>query len=515
MIEASGICKGFNGRTILSNLNLSVSPGEIVVVLGESGSGKSVLFRLLLGLETPDEGEICYNSTPWNEFTANERQETMRNFGAIFQGGQLFADKTIYENLQAALDATEDRSVCHKRIQTLLSDCQFDFQNVNQYPETLSGGERLRAAIAKAIINDPVLLIADEPTAGLDPRTAEIIATQLRASHCAKKERISIVMTHDLRCAAIVADRILFLDSQLKNLVSIMDSEEIEGYRAKGGKGVDLLENAILKAIPTSPHKDKRIAPRFSGKNTYLEDFLRKLRTWGEILVAVRNLRSHCNIMDFRQRFYDFFIRSLPLVSFVGIVIGAAFILSLFAALEIFGAELEAPRILSLAIVREIGPLVAGLLLSGRLGANIAAEMGLRKTQNVFDMLKVMGRDPNEEFFSPMFLAAMIGLPLLFLIMDGCAIYGGFILFHLITSNSMQSYMGTLLESLAPQDFLFTILKGCLFGYLILATSYHLGSSVQQPQRTIERQVGKAVVGASVAIITVNFIIMRVYDQLF
>jgi phospholipid/cholesterol/gamma-HCH transport system ATP-binding protein len=210
-VKAEGLSKAFEGRSVLKNISIEVAPKEIFVLMGPSGSGKSVFLKLLMGLEVPDEGAIFFDAIERSE-AAHKRVLAM-----VFQSGALFNSLSVFDNL--AFYAREhrlwDEITLREKVQHTLKLLSIQ-DTALMSPAQLSGGMKKRVAIARALMMEPELLVYDEPTSELDPETAasiaEIIATL--------REEIgvtSIVVSHDKAMALSIADRIgILMDGHLQ-----------------------------------------------------------------------------------------------------------------------------------------------------------------------------------------------------------------------------------------------------------------------------------------------------------
>jgi phospholipid/cholesterol/gamma-HCH transport system ATP-binding protein len=203
--------KAFGPKKVLRGVNLSVSRGETVVVLGGSGSGKSVLLRHAVGLFRPDAGQVFVDGIDISQVDEDELIETRKKVGMLFQSGALFDSMTVRENVSFALmehtDWSDDRILA--RAEEVLHLVELEGV-LDLMPSDLSGGMRKRVALARAIALAPAAILYDEPTTGLDPVTAAKINHLIRDLQ-KRLGLTSVVVTHDLVSAFLVADRIAFL----------------------------------------------------------------------------------------------------------------------------------------------------------------------------------------------------------------------------------------------------------------------------------------------------------------
>lgn len=173
MIELKNVSKVYkNNHIALSNVNISINKGEFVFMVGPSGAGKSTFIKLLLREIEPTTGEIYVNKTNITNLKIKKIPYYRRNIGVVFQDFRLLPDKTVFENIAFAMEIVETSSRdIRKRVPQLLSMVGLNGK-LNQYPNQLSGGEQQRVVLARALANNPALLICDEPTGNLDPDTS-------------------------------------------------------------------------------------------------------------------------------------------------------------------------------------------------------------------------------------------------------------------------------------------------------------------------------------------------------
>jgi phospholipid/cholesterol/gamma-HCH transport system ATP-binding protein len=209
-IVLSGISKGFGEKPVLEDVSLDVHEGETVAVIGASGVGKSVLLKTIVGLLTPDTGTAEVDGEVVTELTREELYALRRRVGYVFQFAALFDSMTVYENMTMGLRrmgmAREEQE---KRVTESLRLVDMEGYE-EQIPGELSGGQRKRIGLARAIVTEPKYLLYDEPTTGLDPVTTAVI-DQLILRMDEELGVTSVVVTHDMTSAYRVADRIAML----------------------------------------------------------------------------------------------------------------------------------------------------------------------------------------------------------------------------------------------------------------------------------------------------------------
>jgi len=212
VIEINNLRKSFNIQEVLINVSLKLFNGENLVVVGKSGSGKSVLIKCIVGLLNPDGGTIKVFEKNVAELNRKEFGELRKKIGFLFQSGALYDSMTVKQNLEFPLRRIK-KDLSEKEIAEKVNEV---LENVgltdalNKMPSQLSGGMRKRISLARSIVVDPLIMLYDEPTTGLDPVTSDEIS--LLINDVQKKYKTSsLIITHDIKCAITTADRIIML----------------------------------------------------------------------------------------------------------------------------------------------------------------------------------------------------------------------------------------------------------------------------------------------------------------
>ena len=211
MIEVKNLYKSYGEKGVLSDINLSVSHGQSVAVVGKSGAGKSVLLRCLIGLVKPDEGTIYVDNKLINTMNFHQLQSIRSNIGMVFQFGALFDSMTVGENISLALQKLtklNDDEIQDRLHNALVEVGMEDTEDL--MPAELSGGMKKRVGIARAIAIKPAYLFYDEPTTGLDPVMTDSINRLIRKFQDTGNVT-SVIVTHEMRTVYDVADRIILL----------------------------------------------------------------------------------------------------------------------------------------------------------------------------------------------------------------------------------------------------------------------------------------------------------------
>ncbi len=215
MIEVIDLWKSFGENHVLKGVSLTIHEGETYVVLGGSGSGKTVLLKHVIGLFKPDRGTVRVDGVEISKLQGKALTEARRTFGMVFQGAALFDSMTVFENVAFSLTERSWRQrpaapEIRRRVVEKLAVVDLGEEVLGRYPSELSGGMRKRVALARALVSDPEVVLYDEPTTGLDPITTDYVDGMILNA----KEKLgitSMVISHDIASAFKVADRLAVL----------------------------------------------------------------------------------------------------------------------------------------------------------------------------------------------------------------------------------------------------------------------------------------------------------------
>lgn len=211
MIRADHISKTFEGRTVLKDISVEFDTGKTNLIIGRSGSGKTVLLKSLVGLHDVDQGKIFYDDVCYTDLNFRERKAIRKDIGMIFQGGALLDSSTVRENVRLPLDLFTEMSEGEKRDRVDFCLERVRLQGADHlYPSELSGGMVKRVAIARAIVLNPRYLFCDEPNSGLDPQTSVVIDNLIH--EITKEFNITtIINTHDMNSVMEIGEKIVYI----------------------------------------------------------------------------------------------------------------------------------------------------------------------------------------------------------------------------------------------------------------------------------------------------------------
>lgn len=211
MIRVQNLCKSFEDKEVLHNINVTFAPGKINLIIGQSGSGKTVLMKNLVGLLEPTSGGVFYDDRDFCSMTKKEQVMLRREMGMIFQSAALFDSLSVLENVMFPLDMFSNMTTSERieRARVCLSRVNLDGTE-SKFPGELSGGMQKRVAIARAIVLQPKYLFCDEPNSGLDPKTSLVI-DELIAGITHEDGITTIVNTHDMNSVMGIGENITFI----------------------------------------------------------------------------------------------------------------------------------------------------------------------------------------------------------------------------------------------------------------------------------------------------------------
>ena len=248
MIEIKNISKSYDGRNVISDINAVFETRKTNLVIGRSGSGKTVLMKNLIGLITPDMGEILFDGRDLLKMSKREILSLRREMGLLFQGSALFDSMSVLENVMFPLQmfSRELYREQRNRAMTCLERVDLSPESYDCFPSEISGGMMKRAAIARAIVLQPKYLFCDEPNSGLDPKTALIIDDLIHGITC-EYGMTTVINTHDMNSVMNIGENILFIKEGIKEWggtkeqVVCSNSQSLEEFMFAS----DLLRKAI------------------------------------------------------------------------------------------------------------------------------------------------------------------------------------------------------------------------------------------------------------------------------
>jgi phospholipid/cholesterol/gamma-HCH transport system ATP-binding protein len=250
-IEVRDLVMNYGSYVVMQDINFTVQPGQVFVIMGGSGCGKSTLLKYLIGLKPVEKGEIYYHGRSFSKASEDEKEEVQRSFGVLYQGGALWSTRTLAENVALPLEEYTKLSSHEIRELSSLKLSLVGLKGFEDfYPSEISGGMRKRAGLARAMSLDPEILFFDEPSAGLDPissRRLDDLILRLRDS----LGTTVVVVTHELASIFAIADTAIFLDAETKKMLAQGDPREL----VKEGKSDPKVQTFLLRGRPAEESK--------------------------------------------------------------------------------------------------------------------------------------------------------------------------------------------------------------------------------------------------------------------
>lgn len=246
MIEIKNIKKSFNGKEVLKGITTVYESGKTNLIIGQSGSGKTVLLKTLLGVHTPDSGEIIFDGRDFAKLSNSERRKLRTEIGMVFQGSALFDSMNVEENIGFPLKMFTNKTDAEikDRVQEVIERVNLIDAN-HKMPSEISGGMQKRVAIARAIVNNPKYLFCDEPNSGLDPKTS-IVIDELIQEITHEYNITTVINTHDMNSVLQIGEHIVFL----KNGVLVWEGNSKEIMVTENPDIVDFVYSSeLLKKV--------------------------------------------------------------------------------------------------------------------------------------------------------------------------------------------------------------------------------------------------------------------------
>src|SRR5271157_4109966 len=246
-IEVKGLEMGYGSYVLMRDIDFTVNPAEVMIIMGGSGCGKSTLLKYMIGLKEVEKGEIIYYGRSFSQASEKEKEEMQRTFGVLYQGGALWSSLTLAENV--ALPLEQYTNLAAKELMEIVSMklALVGLKGFEEfYPSEISGGMRKRAGLARAMALDPALLFFDEPSAGLDPITSRRLDELILRLRDSLGTTI-VVVTHELASIFTIADTSIFLDAESKTVLAHGNPREL----VKEGHSDPKVREFLLRGDPT------------------------------------------------------------------------------------------------------------------------------------------------------------------------------------------------------------------------------------------------------------------------
>jgi phospholipid/cholesterol/gamma-HCH transport system ATP-binding protein len=516
VVQLAGIWKSFSGNQVLRDVDLSVPAGESLVVVGMSGSGKSVLLEHIIGFQRPDCGRVIINGVELAAGHENERTRRLRKgLSLVFQGAALIDSLTVVENVMLPLvgrgiaDADARQHAIKYLAAVGLSEAEGHL-----YSRQLSGGMQKRVGIARALVTNPDIILYDEPTTGLDSATSGSISRLMREVHQSRPGMTSITITHDYLSAGIIGDRVVFLDANEGRLTDVLGRGEFEGVRQEFGehdaRSVQRIRQRLeeffgdLELIRRSHSRTGDVT---SWGGALLDVLTSAFHTLGAATLLLRDALHPPELQALLRMMWEIGYKSLLMTSLTGFFLGMMLAVQIALALDSYSAFELLPGIIGMILVDKVGPLFVGLLLAGRIGASVAADIGGKRLSRQFDALRSMAISPERYWLVPMFWASVVCLPMLAITLEVCGFLGAYSVATARGYVPGPLFLDRMFERTGSVEFAIGLMRTAIYGGAIALVAYSQGAGDIRSSEEVGRATTTSVVAASIAVIGLDFVL--------
>lgn len=494
LFQFDNIAVTLAGRRVLDGLSWELREGECAVLLGRSGSGKTVFLHTLLGLIGPDSGSVA---TP-----GLGDGDLFQHVAVMFQEDSLLDERSVEANIATAVEERMDAfggpfaPATEKAVDDVLREVQLDpAEKRRKLPSTLSGGEQRRVALARALVRRPRVLIADEPTTGLDPASAAAIY-DLLGELIHARGMSALIITHDPACASRLGYPVYYLspvDGRMPCWPAPDGVAPEERDRSLLLWMNDQVEADIARR-KDAPAQEERVEPPARSFTERVGVFVEGIGAAGLIM---QRLASVPSISLLLRNFYQWGIGSLPLTALIFVLLGVVMQAQTENAVLQYGASRSLPELLAMGLLR-LAPILTGFLVAGRCGSAISAHTGYMQLSGQFRALRTMRIDPEKGLFPPLFWSFVLAVPLLTLAGIGLGAFGALIVLNSPLSHArigVDFFLSDFPLHLTAGEISVVIAKGTLIGAGIALIAFSGGA---RPKRS-PAEVTSAITGGLVA----------------
>ncbi len=525
LFQLDHVSKSFGPRKIIDQLSWELYEGECAVILGPSGAGKSVFLDTLLKFIKPDDGAVIIpgqnqheEAGPYHEGNLFERVAVM------FQEDTLLEDRTVEANLATAFEERIDifkgpfNTDTEIKINTVLEEVLLDPANIRRsLPSMLSGGMRRRIALARALIRQPEILIADEPTTGLDPSSSSKIY-ELLGSLIAKRNMSAVIISHDPACASILGNPVYYFSPVDGRMPRWNGGAEFQhDAKEKHGELLLWMHKQITAHIKRINHREgyngnpsaEPTDPATSLSNNIVGKAGFFLDNIGRFGLLMGHLRYRPSPKLLLRNLLNWGLGSVPLCAVIFLMIGMVMEISTEGAVVRLGFSNEIPAALADALLR-LSPVLTGFLLAGRCGSAICARIGWMQFSGQNKSLLTQNLDPDVNLFPPLFWALVISAPALtlagiYLGAAGAALLIGSPFSRAnITPEFFILQFPTWINWL---DYMLVLIKSVLIGGGLILVAYSEGVSHKNSPAEVSRAITRGLVLAFLWIVLVDFLL--------
>lgn len=522
LLRARGLRVRVPGRTLIEQVNLEIRPGDRVALLGPSGCGKSQLLDRLLGL-TPTEPEDGMVERGY-ELPAPPRPDAANApssdrdmpLGMVFQTNALFDTLTVRQNIAVGSGKPHHAGAGDAAAEWIRAVGMHPERDGGKYPAELSGGMQRRVALARALAARPRLLVLDEPLVGLDGESLRIVTeTVARAYRESQGAMAVLVVTHDYPFAIEFCDRVLWIHPDRRRVEEVGEWRDLD-LAARKNRIESLLRDAGAKAARDAVGADtpERRRPWWEGLRRTFAGYLppRNPLSPSSSLGALVLGFLHGPFAgirpgrDFLEHWTRACILAVPYVGLIFSLLGLLLVLQGERMLGPYGLASRIPEAVTRGILEGIGPLLLALLMGGRSGSAMAADLGAQRFGRQVDQWRLLGRDPAEVLFAPRAWALVLALPLLYLLGVYIALGTGWLFYSLIPQAGLTAR--AFWEGARQYWELLPTLHGmtrvALDGAVLASIAYVFGTSPKQGPEDIAEGSTRTVVYSAIAFLMIE-----------
>lgn len=502
LIALHQVTKTLGQRRILDALSWELREGECAVILGPSGGGKTVFLHLVLGFMQPDDGRV--------ELAGKAAADPFQSIAVMFQEDALLDERTVEANLAVAFEERADlfgpprRPATHEAIDAVLREVRLDPERVRRLlPSALSGGMRRRVALARALIRRPNILIADEPTTGLDPASAAAIY-DLLAELIRRRGMSAILITHDPHCALRLGDPVYYF-APMEGRLPRWDGLRIEGGEIQisesripnneGSRQQALNEwlKARVEEHRARQEQDNAMPPHFAAGNPQAgrpalasrpaqSAITNALDTLGRGALALGRLGEPPSLRLLTINLLSWGVKTLPLQALIFLMVGVVIQVQAETTVVDYGLSNRLPELMALGLMR-LAPILTGFIMAGRCGSAISAQIGWMTLSGQLRALRTMRIDPDRALFPPLFWALLLAGPLLSLAGLGLGAAGALAVLASPLSRARITpsfFWAALPGFLTAGELALVLLKGALIGAGLAVIAFAAGSRTKR-----------------------------------
>ena len=573
-IKVDDLTKSFGKQLIWGDVSLTIPAGEICVMLGPSGTGKSVFLKTLIGLIKPDKGSILIEGTDIASCSEKDLYEIRKLFGVLFQDGAMFGSMNLYDNV--AFPLREHTKKSESEVRDVVME-KMDLVGLvgaeDKLPGEISGGMRKRAGLARALVLDPEIVLFDEPDSGLDPvRTAFL--NQLIVDLNAQIDATFLIVTHDINTARTVPDNIgllyhrhlamfgpremllsseepvvrQFLNAQKVGPIGMSEEKDADELAAEQGQELPPLppipmqldpSNGIPRRTPARAggvvprqrrHPAARVASRaptpawLRGPDRIVSSLtasraLAPVGAAGKLFAFALDVgralfRRPFQLREFLQQAW--FIASVTIVptALVAIPFGAVIALQVGGLIKQFGAQSFTGSASVLAVIQQAAPIGTALLIAGAGGSAIAADLGARKIREELDAMMVLGIDPIHRLVVPRVLACMLVAFFLNGMVSVVGVAGGYVFNVVLQDGTPGAYVASFTALAQLPDLWIGLFKAIVFGLIAAIVASYKGMNAGGGPKGVGDAVNESVVITFLLLFVANFVLSMIYLQI-